>query len=56
MVTIKIKTVNGAFEDGKGREVARILRKLADDVEDCEAYQWSLFDLNGNKVGEVRGN
>lgn len=32
-ITITIETDNAAFEDYPASEVARILRKLADDIE-----------------------
>lgn len=59
MVEIKFKTSNSAFHDDNGnedefyrnQEVARILREIADRVEDY----WdrgSIADLNGNKIGE----
>lgn len=59
MVEIKFKTSNAAFHDDNGnedeyyrnQEVARILREIADRVEDY----WdrgSIADLNGIKIGE----
>lgn len=56
-ITISIKTTNEAFKDAfteesEGQEIARILRKLADKLEDCY-YPDFLKDLNGNKVGKV---
>ena len=42
---------NAAFDDLPFREIARILREAADDVE-AGAPIGSLRDLNGNKVGE----
>lgn len=42
---------NAAFQDGnKQAEVARILRKAADDIE-AGAETGSCMDINGNKVG-----
>jgi hypothetical protein len=57
-ITIKIETDNAAF-DNYGEEVARILRRLADDIEDDgtrrqRQYTHNLYDINGNKVGEAR--
>jgi len=64
---ISITTDNAAFdvEDfegcANGREVARILRKVAVAVEIQGALDygqaWPLIDINGNKVGlaEVQG-
>ena len=63
-LSIKIDLDNAAFEaDGQtarfrnGAEPARILRRLAagmaeDTLEAGEAY--SLFDINGHKVGEAK--
>lgn len=68
---VKIKTDGAAFEDDDGersaytvgREVARILQRLARDVEsnglaalrndwgDAEASRVTLRDINGNQAG-----
>jgi hypothetical protein len=57
MLTIVIETDNAAFADSTaGREVARILRKLADQVEDwpgVNTFSIGLRDLNGNTVGKA---
>lgn len=51
MFKLEIDTGNAAFEDeGKGYEIARILRDLAAKVENG-ADSGSVRDLNGNKVG-----
>lgn len=54
-IEIMLETGNAAFEDaGAGREVARILRKLADQIEDwpgASAFKIGLRDVNGNRVG-----
>lgn len=46
---------NAAFEDcGAGRELARILRKLAGQVESwpgVNTFSLSAMDFNGNKIG-----
>jgi hypothetical protein len=49
---VSIRTDNAAFEEGgRGAETARILRELADSLEDgVEAG--SLRDINGNPVGD----
>lgn len=55
-ITINIATGNAAFEDNAGPELARILRRLADRVEDWQgANEFSLLclDVNGNKVGTL---
>ena len=50
---ISFATVNAAFVGGGNAEVARILRRVADQVEGgtCSG---SCRDLNGNKVGEFQ--
>lgn len=58
MFTVNISTDNAAFEDNAGFEVARILRKLADRVEDwpgANDFSIGLLDANGNKVGKALG-
>lgn len=40
-----------AFEEGKESELARILRRVADDVENGRTYG-TLRDYNGNRVGD----
>ena len=47
---LKIRTENAAF-DPMEWEVARILRKVAEDIENGEE-SGSCVDHNGNKVGE----
>jgi hypothetical protein len=57
-VTIEIETGNAAFDEGdSGYEVARILRKLANEFENYDPATLGgriLFDYNGNKVGGVK--
>jgi hypothetical protein len=51
---VQIATDNAAFEEGCGYEVARILRELADRVEESELRNGDLLrlrDVNGNRVG-----
>ena len=53
MLKLKIETDNQAF-DQEGQEVARILRGLADRLENLDKLQecqLPLRDLNGNTVG-----
>ena len=53
MLKLKIETDNQAF-DQEGQEVARILRGLADRLENLDKLQecqQPLRDLNGNLVG-----
>jgi hypothetical protein len=46
-------TLNAAFEDDRGHEVARILREIADRVEVGHEYGVA-HDINGNTVGSWR--
>ena len=50
MFTITIETGNAAFEYAE-YELARILRKYADEIENGSHINRPLFDINGNKVG-----
>lgn len=59
--TVKIKCDNAAFynednEPSAGHEVARILRHLADDLEesDIRGERWRLMDANGNHAGDAK--
>lgn len=52
-ITIKIKTDNAAFEDNTGGEIARILRRYADEIDGMEPEEAKLLDYNGNTVGSV---
>lgn len=49
--TVKVEMDNAAFEDAPATELGRILRKLADEVENDGASFVRLMDSNGNKVG-----
>ena len=54
MLKLKINTENQAFDQAEGQEVARILRDLADRLENLDKLQecqLPLRDLNGNTVG-----
>lgn len=48
--TLEIKTGNAAFEDAKEIELVRILRKIADQVENGKLDGLAM-DFNGNRVG-----
>lgn len=57
-VIIRIETDNEAFHGSDAwvnlrPELARILRKYADDVEEGKSLELTLRDINGNTVGEV---
>lgn len=57
---ISISTINDAFQHGnEGHEIARILRELADKIEQLGrgprgTETWVLRDVNGNTAGTVR--
>lgn len=52
--TLTIETDNAAFDDAPASEIARILRQLANDMEqDGAPPSRFLFDANGNRVGVV---
>lgn len=54
---IAIEMNNAAFEEGRGAEAARILRDLADRLEDDGVQAGThipLYDINGNRVGNAR--
>lgn len=51
-VRITIETGNAAFEDDPRSEIARILRRLAEDFE-SGADPTLVRDINGNTVGGV---
>lgn len=53
---IHIRTETAAFEDDPTREVTRILREVADKIEQGEDASLSLtiFDVNGNDVGRYK--
>lgn len=55
-VTIEMKTENAAFHDGPmEREVARLLRKMADEMERAGQVESANYcDLNGNVVARLR--
>jgi hypothetical protein len=51
MFELKFLTDNAAFDDDPRGEIARILRKLADDIDNGSQTEGGLYDLNGNRVG-----
>lgn len=44
---------NDAFIDNERAEVARILRDAAERIESGNSHGFALYDINGNKCGEV---
>ena len=52
MFNLTINTQNAAFEDGAEYEVGRILREIADKIENAGAESGAnVLDYNGNRVG-----
>jgi hypothetical protein len=52
MFTLKVSTANAAFEGDPRIEVARILRKVAERLEESGAPEAAILDANGNTVGK----
>jgi hypothetical protein len=54
MISIEIKNSGSAFDEPH-QEVARILRELANSIEQG-VERTTLYDINGNRCGSVSGN
>ena len=52
--TIQIQMDNAAFTDAPASELARILRELAERIENDGQDECPLRDFNGNKVGQFK--
>jgi len=53
-LTLSMSLDNAAFEDDPSFEITRILRDLADKIEQRGLQdEMILWDLNGNRVGKV---
>ena len=52
--TMKFKTDNAAFDEGGASETARILRAVADCVEQGTLESDYILDYNGNNVGKYK--
>jgi len=53
MFECKFETINSAFDDNDGRtETARILRAIADSIEQRGSNGRPITDTNGNRIGE----
>lgn len=54
---IEVRMDNAAFEENQGGELSRILRALADTIDDLSALSshdnTRLMDRNGNHVGDL---
>lgn len=55
MFKLEIKTGNEAFSDHPHLEIARILKKLAERLENdgFDEMYCTLVDINGNSVGKA---
>ena len=51
MVTIEFRTDNAAFDGAEFPEIAEVLRKLADRIEDSPVTYGTIRDSNGNSIG-----
>jgi hypothetical protein len=51
--SLAIDCDNAAFENPRA-EIARILRELADDLENSDYSMFRLSDINGNNVGRAK--
>jgi hypothetical protein len=57
MVNIQFSIENAAFSENQNFEIARILRALADDIENEVVINHGLLrDLNGNVIGSYECN
>ena len=54
MYNITIETENAAFGENPKFEVARILLRLANDVQAMGLTEFVLKDVNGNTVGNAQ--
>jgi hypothetical protein len=55
-LTITIQMDNAAFEPHPRREIARLLKLVADQMwikSNLSTYSSVLMDINGNKVGKA---
>ena len=53
-INITIDTDNNAFDgENRGLEIARILRKIADEYDSGAWISSTICDINGNPVCEV---
>jgi len=50
-IQITIRTANAAFAEAPATEIARILKTLAQNLEDGHVDSLPLHDFNGNNVG-----
>lgn len=50
---LEMNLENEAFSEYHELEIARILHKIADTIENSSCRSFPLFDINGNKVGRA---
>jgi hypothetical protein len=55
---VEMTTTNAAFEENPGGEIARILRDIADHVEEWpsglqDLYSYEARDVKGNRVAKA---
>lgn len=50
---LEMSTKNAAFDEDKKGAIATILRQIADDLDSGGSLDRSVFDVNGNRVGEA---
>lgn len=52
-LSLNLESENAAFEGSAAMETARILRALADSLEQGREGRFHLVDVNGNLVGKA---
>jgi hypothetical protein len=56
VLKIEVADFGAAMDESKALESARMLRRLADRIEETNSWpdsMWGLFDTNGNAVGHA---
>ena len=48
---VVFRTANDAFFPTPYAEISRILREIADNIDQSEILSGNIRDLNGNKIG-----
>lgn len=48
---VQFETDNAAFDEAPATEIARILRHVANRVEERGDGEGAIFDINGNLIG-----
>ena len=54
MFTLTFHTDNSVFDEYGGTETCRILRSIAARIENRGELDGTIFDSNGNRIGEWR--